>query len=285
MSAHAILLGSCTDRPGIIAATAGMVHTHGGNIVDLQQHTDRELGVFFQRVEFEIDDFDLGRADMDGAFHPLRTGFDMDCSVHFDDEVPATALLVSKEQHCALDLLGRWRAGELAINPVAVISNHADLAEAVAWHGVAYHHLPVSPDTQLEQEAQLSAVLAALGVELVVLARYMRILSPGLVTAWPARIINIHHSFLPAFQGGRPYHQAHARGVKVIGVTAHYVTAELDEGPIIDQDVVRVSHRDEAADLRRKGRDLEVVVLARAVRAHLEHRVLVHGNRTIVFEG
>jgi formyltetrahydrofolate deformylase len=284
MDAHGVLLVSCADRPGIVAAITGFVHDHGGNILDLQQHTDRPMGLFFQRVQFELSGLDLERRQIRPAIEPLLQRFGMRGEVRFTDEVPRTAVLVSSEPHCLQDLLHRWRAGELRLDLRSVISNHPDHADLVGWFGVPYHVLPVTPGTKPAQERQMTELLSADGVELVVLARYMQILSAGFVEPWAERAINIHHSFLPAFQGARPYHQAHERGVKLIGVTAHYVTAELDEGPIIDQDVVRVSHRDDVDALRRKGRDLETAVLARAVRAHLEHRVLVHGRRTIVFD-
>jgi formyltetrahydrofolate deformylase len=208
----------------------------------------------------------------------------MECQVRFSDNVPRVGVLVSREAHCLVDLLARSRRGELPIEIPVVISNHADHAEVPEWFGVDFVHLPVTADTKPAQEAAVQAALAEHGVTLVVLARYMQILSADFVAQWPDAIINIHHSFLPAFMGGRPYHQAHERGVKIVGVTAHYKTAVLDDGPIIDQDVVRVSHRDAVEDLQRRGRDLEVVVLARAVRAHVEHRVLVHGRRTVVFD-
>jgi formyltetrahydrofolate deformylase len=210
--------------------------------------------------------------------------FGMQWSLRFTDERPRVALLASKEEHCLHDLLNRWRAGELAIDVPVIVSNHADHAPAAEWYGVPYAHLAIADGDKAAQEALLQSRLEADRVDLVVLARYMQVLSAGFCAAWPERIINIHHSFLPAFQGARPYHQAHERGVKVIGVTAHYATAELDDGPIIDQDVLRVSHRDDVEDLRRKGRDLERTVLARAVRAHVGHRVLVYGRRTVVFD-
>jgi formyltetrahydrofolate deformylase len=281
---QAVLLVSCPDQAGIVAAISAFVHTHGGNILDLQQHTDRSLGVFFQRVQFELTGFDLPREAILAAMEPLLDRFAMNAEVRFTDQVPRTAIFVSSEPHCLHELLSRWRAGELLIDLRSVISNHPDHADVVGWFGVPYHHVPVSRDTKAVQEGQIAEFLRAEGVELIVLARYMQILSPEFAAPWEGRAINIHHSFLPAFQGARPYHQAHDRGVKLIGVTAHYVTAALDEGPIIDQDVVRISHRDDPDALRRKGRDLEVTVLARAVRAHLEHRVLIHGRRTIVFD-
>jgi formyltetrahydrofolate deformylase len=280
----AVLLLSCPDRPGVVAATADWVYRHGGNIVDAQQHTDRTDGVFFQRVEFLLDGCDLARDEIDPAFRPVVERFDMQCAVRFSDDVPRVGILVSKEAHCLVDLLARSRRGELAIDVAVVISNHADHAEVAEWFGIDFVHLPVTPDTKPQQEAAMQRVLEEHGVSLVVLARYMQILSADFVDRWTDRIINIHHSFLPAFMGGRPYHQAHERGVKIVGVTAHYATAILDDGPIIDQDVVRVSHRDAVEDLQRRGRDLEVVVLARAVHAHVEHRVLVHGRRTVVFD-
>jgi formyltetrahydrofolate deformylase len=281
---HAVLLVSCPDRAGIVAAVAAFVADHGGNVVDLQQHTDHTDGAFFQRVELELDGVDLARDEIAAAFAPVAERFDMRWSLRFTDERPRVALLASKEPHCLHDLLNRWRTGELAIDVELVASNHPDHAEVASWYGVPYAHLPIVDGDKLAQEAELQRRLDEHRIGLVVLARYMQVLSPGFCARWPERIVNIHHSFLPAFQGARPYHQAHERGVKVIGVTAHYATAELDDGPIIDQDVLRVSHRDDVDDLRRKGRDLEVAVLARAVRAHVEHKVLVYGRRTVVFE-
>ena len=284
MSGSAVLLVSCPDREGIVAAVASFVAEHGGNIVDLQQHTDHTDGAFFQRVELELDGVDLPRDAIGAAFAPVADRFGMQWSLRFTDERPRVALLASKEEHCLHDLLNRWRAGELAIDVPVIVSNHADHAAAAEWYGVPYAHLAIVDGDKAAQEALLQSRLEADRVDLVVLARYMQVLSAGFCAAWPERIINIHHSFLPAFQGARPYHQAHERGVKVIGVTAHYATAELDDGPIIDQDVLRVSHRDDVEDLRRKGRDLERTVLARAVRAHVGHRVLVYGRRTVVFD-
>ncbi len=283
MTATAILLLSCPDRPGIVATVASFVAGHGGNILHAEQHTDAEAGVFFQRVEFSLEGFALAREEIGVAFGDIASQFGMHAQLRFSDERPRVALLVSREPHCMYDLLARWRGGELAADIPVVISNHADHADAAEHFGVAYHHLAVTPETKPQQEHAMLGLLHDHHVDLVVLARYMQILSPELVAQLPERIINIHHSFLPAFVGSRPYHQAHHRGVKIIGVTAHYVTADLDQGPIIDQDVVRVSHRDAVADLVRKGRDLEKVVLARAVHAHLEHRVLVYGNKTVVF--
>jgi formyltetrahydrofolate deformylase len=279
----ATLLLSCPDRPGLVHAVAEFVLSTNGNIVHAEQHVDREAGVFFQRVEFDLTGATIVGDQVAAAFTPVATRFGMQVTVRLSDERPRIAILASKQPHCLADLLGRWRCGELAAEIVAVLSNHPDHAELAEFSRVPFHYLPVTPQTRAAQEQALLAALREYDVELVVLARYMQILSAAVLDAYPARIINIHHSFLPAFMGARPYHQAQQRGVKIIGATAHYATADLDEGPIIAQDVTPVSHRDSVADLVRKGRDLETVVLARAVRAHVESRTLVFGNKTIVF--
>jgi len=282
--ANAVLLVACPDRRGIVAALASFVASRGGNIVDLQQHTDHTDGSFFQRVEFELDGLRLAREDVATAAAPVLEQFEMRWSLRFTDERLRVAVLVSRESHCLNDLLHRQRSGDLAIEIPVVVSNHPDHADLAASFGVEYCHLPIVDGDKPAQETQIANTMEAHDVDLVVLARYMQVLSPAMCDAWAGRIINIHHSFLPSFSGARPYHQAHARGVKLIGVTAHYVTVDLDEGPIIEQDVIRVSHRDGVDDLRGKGRDLEVAVLARAVRAHVEHRTLVYGRRTVVFD-
>jgi formyltetrahydrofolate deformylase len=256
----------------------------GGNILHAEQHTDREAGVFFQRVEFDLTGATIGRDEMAAAFAPVAGRFGMDVRVHFSDERPRIAILASRQPHCLADLLGRWRADELPAEIVGVISNHPDHAALAEFSRVPFHHLPVDTQSRARQEVELVRLLHGYDVDVVVLARYMQVLGATVLDAYPSRIINIHHSFLPAFVGARPYHQAQERGVKIIGATAHYATAVLDEGPIIAQDVEPVSHRDSVDDLVRKGRDLETVVLARAVRAHVEHRTLVFGNKTIVFE-
>ena len=284
MTATGILLVSCPDQPGIVAAVASFVAAHRGNVIDLQQHTDHTDSAFFQRVEFELDHVDLGREEIADAFAPVADRYAMQWSLRFSDERLRVGVLASKEPHCLQDTLNRWRTGELPVEVTVVVSNHPDHAELAGWFGVPYHHLPVVDGDRATQEEHLRQALIDHDVDLVVLARYMQVLSPAFCDEWAQRIINIHHSFLPAFQGARPYHQAHERGVKLVGVTAHYATAELDDGPIIDQDVIRVTHRDDVDDLRRKGRDLEVTVLARAVRAHVSHRVLVYGRRTVVFD-
>jgi formyltetrahydrofolate deformylase len=287
MSAHdevvttGVLLLSCPDQRGVVHAVAEFLLGLKGNIVHAEQHIDVESGVFFQRVEFDADGVSADGLAED--FAPVARRFGMTARVRMMDDRPRVAVLVSREPHCLTDLLARWRSGELPAELAVVVSNHPDHAELAAFYGLPYVHLPISDGAKPEQERQLLTALAGHDVELVVLARYMQILGPSVLDAYPSRIINIHHSFLPAFVGARPYHQAQQRGVKLIGATAHYATAELDEGPIIAQDVTSVSHRDSVDDMIRKGRDLETHVLARAVRAHVEHRTLVYGNKTIVF--
>jgi formyltetrahydrofolate deformylase len=278
-----VLLLSCADQPGIVAAVAGFIAEHGGNIVHSEQHTDFEERIFFQRVEFELGGFSVEKDAIGEAFAPIARRFSMAADVRFTEERQRLALLVSRESHCVQDLLYRWRSGELRAEIPLVISNHPEHRELVEFHGVEYLHAPVTSETRRQQESTIVAALEEHHIDLVVLARYMQILSDDFVGRYRNRIINIHHSFLPAFVGARPYHQASRRGVKIIGATAHYATKDLDEGPIIEQDVVRVTHRDSVDDLIRKGRDLEKLVLARAVLAHLEHRVLTHANRTVVF--
>ena len=281
-----MLLLSCPDRRGIVAAVANFLVDHGGNVLHADQHVDAVEGVFFQRVEFDLDGFALDRAAIAPAFRTrVAEPFAMDATVRFSDERPPLAVLASRQPHCLADLLMRWSAGELPADLRVVVSNHPDHAPLCAGLGVPYVHLPVGPEpgAKARQEQAVLATLADHGVELVVLARYMQILSPAFIAAHRNRTINIHHSFLPAFVGANPYRQAHDRGVKLIGATAHYATDDLDEGPIIDQETARVTHRDDVARLTRTGRDLETTVLARAVRAHLEHRVLVYGRKTVVF--
>jgi formyltetrahydrofolate deformylase len=280
----ATLLISCRDQKGLVAAVSDFLYRHDGNIVHADQHTDHEEDVFLQRVEWQLAGFALGRDAIAEAFRPIAERFDMTWTLRFSDEVPRVALLVSKLHHCMYDLLARWRLGELHAEIPIVISNHADAGEIVGDFGVEFRHLPVSAETKAAQEQQMAELLAERKIDVVIMARYMQVLSDGIVRRYPNRIINIHHSFLPAFAGARPYHQAHERGVKIIGATAHYATPELDQGPIIDQDVARVSHRDSVDDLVRKGRDLEKTVLARAVDLHLRNRVLVYGNKTVVFD-
>ena len=276
-----VLLLSCPDQPGVVHAVAEYVLARRGNIVHAEQHIDAESSVFFQRVEFDAPG--LTADSLAESFAPVAERFGMTVQARMTADRPKIALLASTQPHCLTDLLARWRSGELPAEVALVVSNHDVHAELANFHGVPFRHLPVTAETKGEQEQQLLAALDEHDVELVVLARYMQILTRPVLEAYRSRIINIHHSFLPAFVGARPYHQAQQRGVKLIGATAHYATADLDEGPIIAQDVTPVTHRDSVQDMVRKGRDLETVVLARAVRAHVEHRTLVYGNKTIVF--
>jgi formyltetrahydrofolate deformylase len=286
----ATLLVSCADRRGIVAALAQVLAGHGANILDSVQHTDREQGQFFQRILFDIADLASDRFSLERAVAEVASRFAMQTKLaHRTDDAgkplrKRVAIFVSKYDHCFYDLLLRHRAGELEGDIALVVSNHRDLEGAATQFGIPFHHFAIEGATKREVEEREIELLEKERIDLVVLARYMQILSAEFIERFPERIINIHHSFLPAFVGGRPYHQAHERGVKLIGATAHYATSVLDEGPIIEQDVVRSTHRDSIDDLIRKGRDLEKVVLARAVRAHLDDRVLSYANKTVVFE-
>jgi formyltetrahydrofolate deformylase len=274
------LLLACPDRPGLIAAVSGFLAAAGLNIVDADQHSSNE-GRFFMRMAFDA----APEGEREGLrrrfAQEIATPFEMDYRFAESSERKRVVIMVSREDHCLSDLLWRWRSGELGAEVIAVVSNHADHAAQVESLGLPFHHVPVDPDTRDKAEARTLELAA--GVDLLVLARYMQVLSAGFLEKLGAPAINIHHSFLPAFVGADPYRRAHERGVKLIGATAHYVTEELDAGPIIDQDVTRVSHRDEVEDLKRIGRDIERLVLARAVKAHIDDRVLLDGDRTIVF--
>ncbi len=278
------LLISCRDARGIVAAVTTFVAEQGGNLLDADQHTDLDHGEFFMRVAIERAGFVLTPDTFGPAWQPLAGRFDMQWSIHWGQPVKRVAILVSKQGHCLSDLLWRRRSGELDVEIPIVISNHPDTADIAREAGVPFELRPVMPGTKAGQEREVLALLAAAQVDVVVLARYMQVLSPEFVRHYPHRIINIHHSFLPAFAGGAPYRQAYERGVKMIGATSHYVTEQLDAGPIIAQDAAPTSHRDTIADLIRKGRDLERMVLARAVRLHVEDRILVSQNKTVVFE-
>ncbi|AHY46371.1 PurU: formyltetrahydrofolate deformylase [Rubrobacter radiotolerans] len=285
MSYNLRLLISCPDRRGLIAAISSFVSLHDGNILSADQFVS-DSGSFFMRLEIEGEGngFGLAREEFGGAFAPLARRYGMDWRVTHTDRPKRMAVLVSKYDHCLIDLLWRWESRDLEAELPVVISNHDDLRSRVESYGIPYVHLPVTKGTKAEQEAKVLEVLGSHAVDLVVLARYMQILSPDFVAAYPERIINIHHSFLPAFVGAEPYRRAHERGVKMIGATAHYVTDELDAGQIIHQDVAHVTHRHGVGDLVRLGGEIERRVLARAVRWHLEDRVLVDGDRTVVFE-
>lgn len=270
------------DQPGLVARVAGWIFERGGNILHADQHRDREAGVFFQRIEWQPAHAG-SRADAEG-FRSFAASMGMEAELISSAERARVAVFVSKADHCFHDLALRWRAGEFTGDLVAVISNHTDLDEQAKTYGLPFHHIPITAETKRTAEQRQVALLRDLNVDLVVLARYMQVLSADFLQDWGKPVINIHHSFLPAFAGGRPYHQAHARGVKIIGATAHYATRDLDEGPIIHQDVTRVTHRQGVDDLIRLGRDLEKRVLAQAVRWHLEGRILAYGNKTVVFD-
>lgn len=278
----ATLLVSCPDQKGLVAKIANFIYSNGGNIIHADQHTDFVAGLFLTRIEWQLDGFNLDREVIAPAFAAIAKPLQAVWQLHFSDTTPRIAIWVTKQDHCLLDLLWRWQAKELKAEIPLIISNHNQLQPIAAQFGIDFHHLPITADTKVQQEARQLALLKDYKIDLVVLAKYMQILTPELLKSF-SNVINIHHSFLPAFAGANPYQRAHERGVKIIGATSHYVTSDLDEGPIIEQDVVRVSHRDTVADLIRKGKDLERMVLARAVRLHLQHRVLVYGNRTVVF--
>lgn len=280
----ATLLVACQDRKGIVASLAQVLYGHGANILDSDQHSDPIAGMFFQRLRFDMSTLTTDRVSLENGIKEVGERLKMDWKLSYGAKVRRVALWVSKLEHCLYDLLIRHRAGELACEMAMVVSNHPD-AESIAKHfGVPFHHVPVTAATKAEAEAKATEIMVEAGIDLIVLARYMQILSPELVARWESRVINIHHSFLPAFVGANPYRQAYEKGVKLIGATSHYVTAELDQGPIIEQAVARASHRDSVEDLVRKGRDLEKRVLAQAVRAHLDDRILVYTGKTVVFD-
>jgi len=283
MKKSAILLLSCPDRKGVVARIAGFISQHGGNILHADEHGDADTHTFLMRVEFDPAEFDLPLADFARYFSPIAAEFDMQWRLALSDYRPRMAILVSKFDHCLVDLLYRHQSGELGCDIPCIMSNHSDSQRVADFYHIPFFLVPVNKENKQAAEAQIRAQLDRHTVDFIVLARYMQILSDEFVRAYPRRIINIHHSFLPAFVGAKPYHQAFDRGVKLIGATSHYVTEVLDDGPIIEQDVARVSHRDSMAELIQKGRDLEKVVLSRAVRWHIENRVLLYGNKTVVF--
>ena len=308
MKDSAVLLIDCPDRKGLVARVSGLLYERGANILHADQHIDRDLGLFFMRVEFALGPADGGLADgspldenftggagtrsansfdLDAfkqAFAPLAAELGMNWKLTSSIQRPRVALFCSQYLHCMADLLHRWRAGELDCEIPLIVSNHREVEKLAAFYGVPFEYVPAEAATRAAAESRQLELLAKHGVELVVLARYMQILSPEFVAKYPAAIINVHHSFLPAFTGARPYQAAHARGVKLIGATSHYVTEALDDGPIIEQDVTRISHRDQVEDLVARGRDLERMVLSRAVRWHLDRRILCYGNKTVVFD-
>jgi formyltetrahydrofolate deformylase len=312
----AVLLIDCPDRPGLVARVSSLLYEQGANILHADQHQDHELGLFFMRVEWgmavpekagtegtreqgagmagasapgagtatSISSVQFDLAAFERAFAPLAEELQMHWTLTSSTHRPRVALFCSQYLHCMADLLHRWHSGELKCEIPLIVSNHREVEKLAAFYGVPYEHVLLTPVTRDEAESRQLELLAANGIDLVVLARYMQILSPDFVVRYPAAIINVHHSFLPAFVGARPYHAAHTRGVKLIGATSHYVTEALDDGPIIEQDVARISHRDQVEDLVARGRDLERIVLSRAVRWHLDRRILCYGNKTVVFD-
>lgn len=281
--ASAILLICCPDQPGLICAVTDFLMRHNGNILELEQHTDQKENAFFMRVKWALDGFQIPRDQISEKFSLLAARHQMKAELHFSDYRPRMAIFTSKFPHCIHDLLARWHAGECPVEIPLIVSNHMDLEPLANMYGIDYHHIPITKETKAEQEVKTLDLMREYNIDLIVLARYMQILSNSFCASFPNRIINIHHSFLPAFVGAKPYHSAHQRGVKIIGATSHYATSDLDEGPIIEQEVMRVSHKDSVESLIRKGRDLEKVVLSRAVWAHLQHKVLAYKNRTVVF--
>ncbi|MBV8047116.1 MAG: formyltetrahydrofolate deformylase [Paludibacterium sp.] len=280
----ATLLISCPDRQGLVAAIANFLMTYNANIMHADQHQDDSEQLFLMRVEWSLDGFTLPMEDFAAAFQPIAAEHQMTWSVSLSSKKPRMAIMVSHYEHCLADLLHRWRIGELNCEIPLIVANHEDCRALADFNGIPFHLIPVSKDNKAEAEAAAWRLFDEAGVDLIVLARYMQVLSPAFVARYRNRVINIHHSFLPAFDGAKPYHRAFARGVKLIGATSHYVTEVLDDGPIIEQEVTRISHRDDVADLIQKGRDLEKVVLSRAVRWHLDRRILSYGNKTVIFD-
>jgi formyltetrahydrofolate deformylase len=308
MKDSAVLLIDCPDRKGLVARVSTLLYERGANILHADQHQDHDLGLFFMRVEWALDGPAASSAtpqagqipgpasgpasglegfDLEGfktAFAPLAAELGMRWQLSSSARLPRVALFCSQYLHCMADLLHRWRTGELLCEIPIIVSNHRDVEKLAGFYGIPFEYVEAAADRRAEAEARQMELLSSYGVDLVVLARYMQVLSPGFVARYPAAIINVHHSFLPAFTGAKPYHAAHARGVKLIGATSHYVTDLLDDGPIIEQDVARISHRDQVEDLVARGRDLERIVLSRAVRWHLDRRILCYGNKTVVFD-
>ncbi len=280
----ATLLIHCPDQPGLVHSVTGFIFNNQGNVLHLDQHVDPDANVFFMRVEWSLAGFGIPKEQIAAAFEPLAKQRRMNWSLHFSNEQRRVALFVTKEGHCLYDLLSRHEAGELPVEFPLIVSNHEVLRPAAERFGIPFVHLPITAQNKAAQEEKQLTLLTEHGIDTVVLARYMQIVSPFVIEKFANRILNIHHSFLPAFAGARPYHQAHERGVKLIGATSHYVTADLDQGPIIHQDVARVSHKDSATDMVRMGKDLEKIVLSKALWWHANHKVLAYGNKTVVFE-
>lgn len=283
MRDNAILLISCPDRSGIVAEISNFIFRNRGNIVHLDQHVDKQANVFFMRVEWELNGFVIPRASVESAVRDLTRPLDCyECSLHFTAVKPRLALFVSLANHCMYDLLARYKSGDLDAEIPVIVSNHETLKADAENFGIPFYHFPITKENKQKQETRQIELMKELNIDTIVLGRYMQILSPLLVETFPNRIINIHHSFLPAFIGAKPYHQAYERGVKIIGATSHYVTADLDQGPIIEQDVIHVSHKESVQDFIRHGQDLEKVVLARAVWHHTKRKILTYNNKTVV---
>jgi len=280
----AVLLIHCADQPGIVAKISEFLFSNEANILDLDQHVDHEEKEFYMRVEWDLENFHIPKAKIGDYFNTLiASHYNMHWNLYFSDQIPRMAIFVSKMPHCLFDILARYRSNEWNVEIPLVIANHEFLRPVAEGFNIPFHCIPINSNTKIEAEAHEMALLQEYKVNLIVLARYMQILSSDFIQSYPNQIINIHHSFLPAFPGAKPYHSAYKRGVKIIGATSHYVTSDLDEGPIIDQDVTRISHEDSIDDLVKKGQDLEKIVLSRAIDAHLQHRLLVFNNRVIVF--
>jgi formyltetrahydrofolate deformylase len=277
------LAASCPDRTGIIARVTGFFAEHDGWILESSFHADDDVGRYFMRIEVKADSLPFMLAQLRERFRPIAEELQMDWKITDSAVKKRVVVLVSKQEHCLYDLMARWQSKELDIEIPCVISNHDDFKGFVEWHGIPFHHVPVTPENKPRAYAEVRRLIDEVRADTIVLARYMQILSPELCATYPGRILNIHHSFLPSFVGAKPYHQAYQRGVKLIGATCHYVTAELDQGPIVEQDVIRIDHSDSPDDMVRYGKDIEKTVLARGLRYHLEDRVLVHGNKTVVF--
>ena len=282
--ANAILLISCSDQRGITASVTGFIYQHNGNIISADQHIDEQTNTFFMRVEWSLDKFALSRNNIAGKFSSLANRFKMRWELHFSDTVPQVAIFVSKHLHCLYDLLFRYKSGQLACYIPVIFSNHPNARKIARDFHIDYVELPITKVNKPTQEKKQLKILKAKNIDLIILARYQQVLSPAFVKPYENKIINIHHSFLPAFAGANPYAQAYQKGVKIIGATSHYVIAKLDQGPIIEQDTVRVSHRDAIPDLKRKGEDLEKIVLSRSVRWHLTQRILCYNNKTVIFD-
>lgn len=282
---HAILLIHCNDRKGLISTITNFLFQHNGNIIDLDEHVEKTEGVFFMRVEWELDAFDIPKEQIHSTFEKeISSRFEMQWQLHFTDKLPRMAIFVSRESHCLYDILSRYYSGEWQVDIPAIISNHRIHKEVADRFEIPFFHFEITKENKAETEGAQKALLQELNIDFLILARYMQILSDDFIRSFPNKIINIHHSFLPAFAGAKPYHRAHARGVKIIGATSHYVTADLDAGPILEQDVVKISHKDTVEDLVRKGKDLEKIVLSRAIWTHLQRKALVHQNRTVIFD-